>query len=163
MMLRSWQRLKMVLSCLPGVQLTPTQQPPPPLPVVLLTLASEAATDAISGHLAAVAADWQPAVAARLLQQGEPLGKRTNVAALAGNVRVASLVETPVKVLRQALSYMAEFAPMYEQVGQNLTWNSHSIYRRRSSSTHRNFRNVSEACEADEAARSTPLTLCAWT
>ncbi|EFJ48360.1 hypothetical protein VOLCADRAFT_90955 [Volvox carteri f. nagariensis] len=66
---------------------------PPPgllqLPVVILTLASAAATDAIGSHLAATAAaTWPPAVAAR----------------------------APDVVLRQALSYMAESAPVYEQV-----------------------------------------------
>ncbi|GLC41495.1 hypothetical protein PLESTB_001005300 [Pleodorina starrii] len=128
----SWERLRMVLTCLPGSQTThrrtpfnhrhqqqyqqPDLQPPP---VVLLTLASSAASDAISSHLSATAAaTWPPEVAARVLAAaavGAAAG-RGGGGGGSGGVSVVSLAEAPDEALRQALSYMAESAPAYEQV-----------------------------------------------
>ena len=111
----SWQRLRAVLACLPPAtaahQADPAQQPPQ-VPVIVLTLASSDAADAIGAHLAATAAAaWPPPLAARVLSVADGGG-----ATGGGGVRVASLAEAPDEVLRRALAALAEAAPVLEPV-----------------------------------------------
>ncbi|KXZ42558.1 hypothetical protein GPECTOR_136g641 [Gonium pectorale] len=96
----SWERLRTVLSYLPSLQQLRPQEAPP---VCVLTLAEGDAADAVRTHLQATASQsWPPALAATV--------------GTGGQMHVASLAGNPHAALQEALAYMAERAPLHEQV-----------------------------------------------
>lgn len=108
----------MLLSVLlPACGLASTQQQPVPVPVAVLTLAGQQAAADIAAHLVATAAAaWEPDLAA-WVAAAAPLEQA--LAADGGGgalVAVASVAEAPDESLAATLAFLAERAPIMEQV-----------------------------------------------
>ncbi len=119
----------MLLSALlPACGLASTQQQPVPVPVAVLTLAGQQAAGDIAAHLAATAAAaWEPDLAAwvaaaapldQVLAAGAGDGADADGSISGGGalVAVASVAEAPDESLAAALAFLAERAPVMEQV-----------------------------------------------